>query len=182
MSDTREIFYHGMTIQDFFFAYYFFIHIPQDYDAKVQMRSLRNSFNFGPHIVTFLSQKNIERSSHKLIPGTDYLVKVFLTNKEKTFDECIQFFESLHNTAFVGPQGLAFLLTHYLPYFPIGRTAISLDRSTHLATFSDVPVVMGLHRRMHGALSFSLLDARLVDSYRFCFLCFARKMASDSHE
>lgn len=180
METKPDIFYHGMAIGDFYFAYYFFITIPLDYDHVHQLRTFCERFSLGePHTSVFVEER-FARVTHELIPGARYIVKVFLTKQKRSFEECLAFVKSQKNVSLVGIQGLFFLMNEHLTQFPIGSAAFSLDERGALGIFSNVPVLPCVIRRMDGKLSVGLIEANYINQ-GCCLLCFAGETTPEHH-
>lgn len=180
MNQKSEIFYHGMAIGSFYFAYYFYITIPLDYDHSYQLRAFCERFGFSEPLTTIFAEERFARVTHTLIPGAHYIVKVFLTKQKQSFDECLEFAKSQKNVALVGIQGLLFLITEHLSQLPIGSAAISLDEKNALGVFSNVPVLPCACRNMDGKLSVVLSEANVINQ-GCCLLCFAGETVPTHH-
>lgn len=174
MSTEPRIYQHGLVLRGkFYFPYYFYIKVPEDYDHKSQLRLLREFCNIpDPR----LADERFQNVTDRLVPGEEYGIKIFYLFEYVTLQECLDFIKSQKNTVLVGAQGIAFLTTNHLKSLPIGGITFSPDNEWSLSTNNDgKQEIFGIYKLMGGPTAFAVANSTpLILPPNHCMVCFER--------
>ncbi|MCX6788537.1 MAG: hypothetical protein NTZ36_01485 [Candidatus Jorgensenbacteria bacterium] len=175
MKRNATIFYHGIMVKSFFFAYYFYIDVPEDYEHSKQIESFREGLGLGGKFGSLFEEGLYSNVTDELIPGEQYMISVFVIRKDKSLAECVSFLKSQKDIVLVGTQGLLFLAMNYKDELPFGSMAISIDKKRALPIIDGEPLASALFKSMGGRLSLNLLSIRNKFDELHCILSFTRE-------